>query len=89
MESRTSANFCEVVLFANTPSCVYLMIMFSFLVAMFSYPAVFLTSLACFVDGAFHRSAADAGVFDTWNAFHTRASTACSFLGRSFRQRVL
>lgn len=55
MESRTSANFCEVVLFANTPSCVYLMIMFSFLVAMFSFPAVFLTSLACFADGASHR----------------------------------
>jgi hypothetical protein len=30
-----------------------LMIMFSFLVAMSSFPAVFLTSWACFADGAF------------------------------------
>ena len=33
---------CEFVLFANTPSCVYFMIMFSVLVAMFSFPAIFL-----------------------------------------------
>jgi hypothetical protein len=48
------------------------MTMFSFLVAMFSFPAVFLTSWACFADGAFHQ-ASDAGVSDTGMHFFTKS----------------
>jgi len=56
--------------------------MFSFLVAIFSFRAVF-TSSACFVNGVFFKEASDADVFDTGMHFYIRASTAV-FSGEIF-----
>jgi len=46
-----------------------LMVMFSFLAAMFSLPAVFLRSWRA--DGAFWVT--EVGVIDIWNALHTKS----------------
>jgi hypothetical protein len=71
MKSRTSTALRIRVICEYTILRTF-MTMFSFLVAMFSFPAVFLTSWACFADGAFHQ-ASEAGVSDTGMHFFTKS----------------